>query len=106
MSSQTDACAFNGPMARLIKSGIHLDLFYYELNDDGTMVVDREMYLYDEHRTHHEYDDIFPLKKCMYGGVELTCPTNSLKFLDIVYGENVMVPKYKCSKIFSNKIVL
>ena len=83
-------------MARLIKGSRQLDIYYYELSDDGTMIVDREMDYYDENRTLHYYDDVFPLKKCMHGGVELTCPRKPLTFLEIVYGENVMIPKCKC----------
>ena len=88
-------------MARLIKSGIYLDIYYYELSDDGTMVVDPLVYDpnsmgYVQNVTAHNYDDIFPLKRCMCGGIELTCPRNSLKFIETVYDTNVMVPKYKC----------
>ena len=79
-------------MARLIKGGPRLDLFDYETSEDGTMLVDHE---YDEYV--HYYDDIFPLKKCMLGGVVLTCPRNPLKFLETHYGKGVIIPKYKCA---------
>ena len=84
-------------MARLIKSGHQLDIFDYETSEDGTMLVDHEMEYYGErYGTVHYYDDIFPLKKCMYGGVVLTCPRNPLKFLEITYGEDVLIPNRKC----------
>ena len=83
VSSQTDDCAFNGPMARLIRGNCRLDIFYYELTDDG-LLVDREMEYYDENGINHEYSDVFTLKRCMYGGVETTCPRNPKKFLEIV----------------------
>ena len=93
----TDDCAFNGPMARLIKGGRHLDIFDYETNEDGTMLIDHEMEYYgDTYGVFHKYDDIFPLKKCMLGGVVLTCPRNPLKFLEITYGKDVVIPKYRC----------
>lgn len=82
-------------MARLILRNIHLDIFYYEHTDDG-LLIDREMEYYDENAMVHNYSDIFPLKRCMYGGVEVTCPKYPLKFLEKVYGKNVIEPPWKC----------
>ena len=82
-------------MARLIKGTHYLDIYSYELNDDG-LILDHAMEYYDENKVVHLYDDVFPLKSCMFGGLELSCPSQPHKFLEIVYGKNVMIPKYKC----------
>ena len=34
----------------------------------------------------------------LIGGVEVKCPKYPLKFLDINYGQNVMMPDKKCRK--------
>ena len=91
----TDQCSFNGPMARVITNNRHLDIYNYEVLDDR-LVIDREMEYYDKDAMNHEYSDVFPLKRCMYGGVELKCPQNPKKFLDVAYGRDVMVPNKKC----------
>ena len=96
VSEQSDHCAFIGPMARLIKGDCHLDIFYYELRDDGSIIFDHEDYDTGEIRTIYDYDNVFPLKKCMFGGVEMTCPGNPLRFLETVYGDNVLPSQYKC----------
>ena len=44
----------------------------------------------------HAYSDVFPLKKCMLGGIEMKCPGNPKKYLDIHYGEDVLLPHKKC----------
>ena len=72
-----------------------LDIFYYEHTEDG-MLIDREMEYYDETAMTHSYSDIFPLKRCMYGGVEARCPRKPLKFLKKVYGKNVLTPLWNC----------
>ena len=83
-------------MARLILNNVQLDIFHYEHNDEDGLIVDREMEYYDKEAMNHKYLDIFPLKRCMYGGVEVRCPNNPEKFLQIVYGKDVMMPNYKC----------
>ena len=82
-------------MARLILGQVHLDIFHYEHTEDG-LLIDREMEYYDETAMTHNYSDIFPLKRCMYGGVEVKCPKYSRKFLKKVYGKDVMKPLWKC----------
>lgn len=93
---RSDICAFNGPMARLITSNVQLDLFHYEVTDDG-LLIDREMEYYDENAMVHKHSDIFPLMRCMYGGVEVRCPKKPRKFLEIAYGKDVMKPNWKCN---------
>ena len=82
-------------MARLLKGYGQLDIYYYELTDDG-LLVDREMEYYDANAMMHEYSDVFPLKRCMYGGVEMKCPRSPKTFLEIEYGEDVMLSNRKC----------
>ena len=84
-------------MARLIKGNSHLDIYYYEISDNG-LLVDGDVALEysGTFGTLHEYSDVFPLKRCMYGGVEMKCPRYPKKFLEIVYGANVMKPNSKC----------
>ena len=84
-------------MARLFTSNdVPMDIYHYEVTDDG-LLVDREMEYYNEGAMIHNYSDIFPLKRCMYGGRELRCPRNPLKFLQIAYGGDVTRPEWKCS---------
>ena len=59
-------------------------------------MFDRARVWYDEDSAFHEYDDVFPLKKCMFGGTEMTCPNQPQIFLETVYGTNVMNPHKKC----------
>ena len=96
VSTRSDLCAFNGPMARLFIGNTYLDIYHYEVTDDG-LLVDREMEYYDQNAMTHNYSDIFPLKRCMFIGVEVRCPRNPTKFLQIAYGGDVMKPDRKCS---------
>ena len=82
-------------MARLIQGTKQLDIFYYELTEDG-FVIDREREYYDEFAIMHNYSDVFPLKKCMLGGVKMKCPAEPIKFLHIQYGKDVLSPNKKC----------
>ena len=83
-------------MARLIKHNRFLDIFYYELTDDG-LLIDRGMEYYDsKYGLTHEYSDVFPLKNCMLGGVKVKCPRNPKKFLDTTYRTDVTKPNLKC----------
>ena len=90
MNRPTDSCSgFAGSMARLIRGTHHIDIGYYELTKDG-LVNDRY------YGKMHAYSDVFPLKKCMLGGIEMKCPGNPKKYLDIHYGEDVLLPHKKC----------
>ena len=82
-------------MARLILGNVWLDIFYYEHTQDG-LLIDREKEYYDESQMYHNFSDVFPLKRCMLSGVEVKCPHDPLKFLEIIYGQNVMKPSKKC----------
>ena len=84
-------------MARLIKGNRYLDLFHYETNEDRTWVVHRAMKEDSgKYGSLHYYHDIFPLKKCMLGGVRLMCPANPLKVLETIYGKDAVIPNHKC----------
>ena len=72
-----------------------MDIYNYEITVDG-LVIDSEMEYYDKDAMIHPYTDIFPLKRCMYGGVEMKCPRNPKKFLETAYGQDVMHPEMKC----------
>ena len=81
----------------MIKGDRHLDIYEYEISEDGAILVDHESEYYGgTYGTVHYCDDIFPLKRCMLGGVVLTCPKNPLQFLETTYGKDVLIPKYKC----------
>ena len=82
-------------MARLILGETFLDIYYYEHTQDG-LLIDRDRARYDEAQMYHNYSDTFPLKRCMLGGVEVKCPKYPIKFLDINYGQNVVMPDMKC----------
>ena len=79
-------------MARLIKGKTWLDVYGYETSEDGTIRIDNE----EKKTNNKKHDGIFPLKKCMLGGVVLTCPRNPLKFLEIAHGKDVLKPNKKC----------
>ena len=87
VSTHSDVCAFvfgiGEPMARSKKGTRVLDIFPCELRNDGSMVVDGHLMA---------YDDWFPMKKCMLGRVEMTCPKNPIKFLETHYGSNMLTP--------------
>ena len=83
-------------MARLIKGRFYLDIFYYEQTGNGFLVDPYPYYYAQEDGYLHQYNDVFPLKKCMLGGVGMTCPRNTTKYLIKNFGEDFMTPEYKC----------
>ena len=85
-------------MARLILGTHHIDIYYYELTEDG-FFIDRNVDMDDVVTAIHKYSDVFPLKNCMLGGVKMKCPAEPKKFLLIVYGKrrgDVTSPNKKC----------
>lgn len=88
VEKQTDNCAFQDPLARLVKNGRHMDLFDYHYKDDI-------IYKPSGHRTPVELT--FPLRKCMFLEIEVLCPQKTIEFLKNKYGDGVMVPKKKCN---------
>ena len=83
-------------MARLIKGTTHLDVYYYELAEAG-IVHDHAMDYYDESKSTHSFDEIFPVRRCMLGELEMKCPNDPHKFLETTYGKGaVEKPNKRC----------
>jgi len=85
----SDQCSFLEPMGRFIWRRLHVDIYDYTIQN-GHVVDPSEGY--------HEFDvnDVFPLRKCLFMGLEKHCPYKSKLFLESFYGQNLM-PNKVCS---------
>jgi uncharacterized ubiquitin-like protein YukD len=84
-----DACSFDKPGARLISRGVYVDVFV--LHEQGGNLRDYE---YDKELLN---TDIFPLKDCMFMGVDTKCPRNEMSYLLKYFKPDVLIkPHYKC----------
>ena len=96
VTKYSDLCAFVNSIARLIKGKHQLDIWHFEQTDNGTL-VDGYPNFYTQKNGHiHLYNDVFPLKMCVYGGVKMACPRMPMKYLKQTYGENAMIPHKRC----------
>ena len=82
----TDQCSFLEPFGRLIWRRLHIDIYDYRIQK-GRLIDPSEGY--------HEFDvhDVFPLRKCLFLGMEARCPYKSKLFLNSFYGPNLMPNK-------------
>ena len=74
-----DSCTFHGPVARLIK-GYEQYMDMWDLEVVNGMVYERYA-----QGTWYSMEDIFPLKKCLYVGLEALCPRNPRVIFDMFY---------------------
>ena len=83
-----DQCAFQDPMARLIHAGRHLDIFDYSRlkNVIHDPTIDKV----------YKVEELLPRRKCVYMGIETTCPYNSRKILTRQYGHGFQTPNFAC----------
>ena len=84
-----DPCSFVAPGARLIFRGRYLDVFVFR---------EDEKHLNDKaYKTVHPVGDIYPLKPCVFMGIETKCPQNQTSLLLRYYEPNVVrKPHYVC----------
>lgn len=75
-------CSFQEPLGRLLKDGLHLDIFDYKI-DKGK--------IYDPSEWKKEYleSDVFPLKKCRFLEQVTYCPKKPTAVLFEFYGNKI-----------------
>ena len=96
VSHQSDPCAFLDPMARIILHSTFMDIWHY--NTTNNVIVDPYPYNYNQKNGNiHQYDDIFPLKRCKLKMIETRCPRDSVKYLEKTFGiGSITNPSRKC----------
>ena len=96
VSRQIDPCAFLDPMARIILHSTFMDIWHY--NTTNNVIVDPYPYNYNQKNGNiHQFDEIFPLKRCKLKWTEMRCPRDSVKYLDKTYGNgSITKPSRKC----------
>ena len=80
LNNNHDSCTFTGPFGRLIKGyELYLDIWDFERVNGR---------VYDRARAGHYYreSDIYPLKKCLYMGLQTWCPRKPTKVFAWLYG--------------------
>ena len=84
-----DPCSFVTPWARVIFKRHYIDIFVFR---------ESERYLNDsEYKTMHLVEDVFPLKPCMFMGIQIKCPKNPTTFLSRYYEADFATkPQYFC----------
>ena len=97
VSYHSDPCAFVDPMARIILHSTFMDIWHYTTTNQN-VIVDPYPYNYNQKNGNiHEFDDIFPLKRCKLKMIEMRCPRDSVKYLDKAYGNgSITNPSRKC----------
>jgi len=88
VEKQVDSCSFQQPFARLIKNGRHMDIYDYHYRDNV-------IYAYATKQWPQAM--VFPLKKCMFLELEVTCPQHTEDFLVKLYGDEVYNIRSRCS---------
>ena len=89
VTEKTDPCAFTAPGARLIAHGLFLDVFIFQEN--GRYMIDME------YKAMHLTKDIFPLKPCVFMGIETKCPHNQTALFLRYYDPRVVKkPHFVC----------
>lgn len=84
--SYSGICGFRYILGRVLKNTAYMDMYEYRIKDRTVT---------DEWNT-YKYDDIYPLTKCNFMGVEALCPRNPLPILHHFYGPNFRHPDRKC----------
>lgn len=89
VANLNDPCSFVDPGARLISRGRYVDVFVFR--------EDRKHLNDVEYKTVHPVGDIYPLKPCVFMGIETKCPQNQTSLLLRYYGPDVVrKPHYVC----------
>ena len=87
-----DQCSFQEPLGRLIKGNMHIDIFHFYHTTDNRIKEPSEgdMKTYDK-------SDFFPLKPCMFLGMNAFCPNKPFEVLKLYFRtDNFIEPSHKC----------
>ena len=98
VSYPSDPCAFVDPMARIILHSSFMDIWHYTTTNNNVL-VDPYQYNYNQKDGNiHQFDEIFPLKRCKLKMIEMRCPRDSVKYLEKAYGNgSITNPSRKCT---------
>ena len=101
--NQIDQCAFNGPLARLTDSNIHLDILGY--NPKIFKLSKTLDFLYNRQNLENFENNI--LENCEFENKQCYCfkPNLTENFLSNMYGNNYLIsdPKNRCNKMKKQK---
>ena len=89
VSSYTDQCSFHhNVIGRLMTENVFLNIFHYKILNQT---------LKESTKFHKKYttNDIFPLKKCTFMGLQMVCPKKPQIILEAFFGKNLL-PKHIC----------
>lgn len=67
---------------------IFIDMFEFNLNDNMYLQTELSQMIWP--KENYPVNELMPLKKCMFGKVELYCPNKSVDFCERVYSKNFM----------------
>lgn len=82
------ACTFAHSFGRLISGSVHMDIF-------GSITSYETVHVINEKKTEFMKRDVYPLRRCMFMGLESFCPQNSFKVLSQLY--NDLMPLKVCN---------
>ncbi|XP_032227602.1 uncharacterized protein LOC116611341 [Nematostella vectensis] len=89
--SMVDQCSFQEPLGRLIKGEGHID--FYHFYDRGKTIDDPS----EEDDKVYQKTDLYPLRTCMFMGVNSTCPNHPFELLKAYFHhDRFMEPDRKC----------
>ncbi|XP_031571528.1 uncharacterized protein LOC116305703 [Actinia tenebrosa] len=85
-----DSCSFQEPLARLVKTNLHID--FYHFYDKGNYLEDPS----EEDLKTYDKKDMFPLKPCKFMGLDTFCPNKPWKLLKQYFHSENLESNYKC----------